>query len=89
MRIAFTVKINAYVPAAYIVMSQQEVQIKSVSSYCHLCQLHNTEMVNLINTNIPILPMASLTFAEAKVVAPPIMPMKYQVHTVQVTEGPP
>ncbi len=35
-------------------------------------------------TNIPILPMAFLTFADAKVVAPPIQPSKYPAHTVQI-----
>ena len=39
------------------------------------------------NINIPILPMAFLTFAEAKVVAPPIPPRKNAAHTVQIIKG--
>ena len=39
--------------------------------------------------NIPILPMAFLTFAEAKVVAPPILPRKCLAHTVQIIKGSP
>ena len=31
--------------------------------------------------------MAFLTFAEAKVVAPPILPWKYPSHTVQIIKG--
>ena len=31
--------------------------------------------------------MAFLTFAEAKVVAPPILPRKYPAHTVQIIRG--
>ena len=38
--------------------------------------------------NIPILPMASLTFAEAKVVAPPIMPREHPANTAQSIKGP-
>ncbi len=33
--------------------------------------------------------MAFLTFAEAKVVAPPILPRKYLAHTVQIIKGSP
>ncbi len=33
--------------------------------------------------------MAFLTFAEAKVVAPPILPRKYPAHTVQIQKGHP
>ncbi len=32
--------------------------------------------------------MAFLTFAEAKVVAPPILPRKYPAHTDQIIKGP-
>ena len=38
-----------------------------------------------INVNIPILPMASLTFAEAKVVAPPILPRKQTVSPLAIS----
>ncbi len=31
--------------------------------------------------------MAFLTFAEAKVVAPPLLPRKYRAHTVQYQSG--
>ncbi len=40
-------------------------------------------------SNIPILPMAFLTFAEAKVVAPPILPRKYLAHAAQIIKGSP
>ncbi len=43
---------------------------------------------NTKGINIPILPMASLTFAEAKAVAPPILPRKHPANTAQITKGP-
>ncbi len=47
----------------------------------------NQRTIKIDNINIPILPMAFLTFAEAKVVAPPIVPINKLVTFYKIIKG--